>query len=212
MFVGKQPSLNHIRVFGCAAYVLRQPEGSKFESRAIGGVHLETLQHGVYRILVTDDDGIPRITESRHVTFDESKFPGAPILEEYMDDEADSDDSYDPDSVDTESDIEDDVHLDIADDKDSSTNDVDNSIMTMITMMKMMNPSHLRRSRTPRTMMMMMMMTMTTTSRMRKVNLLQNHVVTPFAPTEGRNLLNGTRQCRLNLMTRLPSRRVMSPL
>ena len=55
MFVGEQPSLKHIRVFGCAAYVLRQPEGSKFQSRAIEGVYLETLEHGVYRVLVTDD-------------------------------------------------------------------------------------------------------------------------------------------------------------
>ena len=94
VMTGNKPSLKHIRVFGCAAYVLRQPAGSKFESGALEGVYLETLDHGIYKVLVTIDDGIPRIVESRHVTFDESRFPGAPALEEYMDDESSSDDDY----------------------------------------------------------------------------------------------------------------------
>lgn len=94
VMTGEKPSLKNIRVFGCTAYVLRLPRGSKFESRALEGVYLETLEHGIYRVLIIDDDGIPRMVESRHVTFDESKFPGAPELVEYMDDEDASDDKY----------------------------------------------------------------------------------------------------------------------
>ena len=91
---GIEPSLKNLRVFGCTAYVLRLPRGSKFESRAVEGVYLETLDHGVFRVLVTDEDGIPQVIESRHVTFDESKFPGCPDLSQYMDDEYKSDHSY----------------------------------------------------------------------------------------------------------------------
>ena len=85
VMTGHKPSLKHIRVFGCAAYVLRQPSGSKFESRVVEGVYLETLDHGIYKVLITTDMSIPRIVQSRHVTFDESTFLGAPALEESMD-------------------------------------------------------------------------------------------------------------------------------
>lgn len=82
---GKRPDLKNLRVFGCRAYGLRLPRGTKFESRAVEGVYLETIEHGMYRILVVGDDCVPRIMESRHVTFDESMFPGAPALESYSD-------------------------------------------------------------------------------------------------------------------------------
>ena len=55
VMTGHKPSLKHIRVFGCAAYVLRQPSGSKFESRAVEGVYLQTLDHGIYKVLITSD-------------------------------------------------------------------------------------------------------------------------------------------------------------
>ena len=89
---GNKPSLKHVKVFGCAAYVLRKPRGTKFEPRAHEGVYLETLKHGVYRVLIMEEDDIPRIVESRHVTFDEVRFPGASMLIDYMDDEDGSDD------------------------------------------------------------------------------------------------------------------------
>lgn len=80
---GAKPDLKHMRVFGCMAYVLRLPRGTKFEPRALERVYLETLEHGVYRILEIAEDGVPRLMESRHVTFDESMFPGAPALSDY---------------------------------------------------------------------------------------------------------------------------------
>lgn len=43
LFTKRKPSLKNIRVFGCAAFVLREPRGSKFEPRAREGVYLKTL-------------------------------------------------------------------------------------------------------------------------------------------------------------------------
>ena len=95
---GTKPSLKDIRVFGCSAYVLRLPRGSKFEPRAVEGVLLECLPHGIYRVLVIQDSSA-NIIESRHVTFDENRFPGAPDLEHCMSDEADSDSDVSSDTV-----------------------------------------------------------------------------------------------------------------
>ena len=80
VFTGKVPSLKNIRVFGCATFVLRQPRASKLEPRAYEGVHLESLDHGVYNVLVKEDNDMPRVVTSRHVTFDEYSFPGTPFL------------------------------------------------------------------------------------------------------------------------------------
>ena len=44
-------------------------------------------------MLVLNDDGTPRLVISRHVTFDENRFIGAPTLQSYMDD----DDGFEPD-------------------------------------------------------------------------------------------------------------------
>lgn len=91
---GTRPNLKNVRVFGCKAYVLRLPKGTKFTSRAIEGIYLETLEHGIYKILVSDNDSSNyRIIESRHVTFNEEEFQGAPGLEEIMDDENFNDDT-----------------------------------------------------------------------------------------------------------------------
>ena len=147
LMTAKTPSLKNVKVFGCTAYVLRQTEGSKFDSKAFEGVYLQTLDHGIYKVLVFDDEGIPRIMESRHVTFDESKFLGASDLEEYMDDEADSDGTYEaessePDSateesedesndipvlVDSESESDDDENDDDNEDESDSESDDDNN-------------------------------------------------------------------------------------
>lgn len=47
--------------------------GSKFGARALDGVYFETLDNGIFRVVVTDDDGILSIIDSRLVTSDESK-------------------------------------------------------------------------------------------------------------------------------------------
>lgn len=75
---------------GCTAYVLRQPPESKFEARAYERAYLETMNHGVYKKSITNKDGASHIVESRHVTFDESRFIGAPASEEYMNNDYES--------------------------------------------------------------------------------------------------------------------------
>lgn len=88
----RRPNLKHIRVFGCTAYVLQLPRPSKFSNRAIEGVYLETVEHGIFKVLVMEEDKSYRIIESRHVTFNKNEFLGAPGLEDIMDDEISDDD------------------------------------------------------------------------------------------------------------------------
>lgn len=62
-----------------------------FESRTLGRVYLQTLEHGVYEVLVADDCEIPRLFRSRRVTFETSAFPESPYLTSYMDENSASD-------------------------------------------------------------------------------------------------------------------------
>lgn len=71
--------LGDSRVFGYTAYVLRLPGTSKFESRVHKAIYSETVEHGVFCMLVRINN-IYKLVESRHVTFDENCFPGAPHL------------------------------------------------------------------------------------------------------------------------------------
>lgn len=93
MFNYEKTILKYVRVFGCASYVLRLPPPQNLEARAIEGIHLETMEHGTYKVLIRNDNGRYRITESTHVTFDEKSLPRAPDLEEVMDEEVSDDDS-----------------------------------------------------------------------------------------------------------------------
>lgn len=56
LMIGSRPSLKYISVFGCAAFVLRQPAGSKFDAKAREGVLIEVLEHGVYKILIQEEE------------------------------------------------------------------------------------------------------------------------------------------------------------
>ena len=97
---GERPDLKYARVFGCAAYVLKLPRMAKFDARAQEGIMLEIMNYGVYKLLVKDSNGMYSIVESRHVTFDESNFPGVPELNIYMDKEEPEDDSWSEDDAD----------------------------------------------------------------------------------------------------------------
>jgi hypothetical protein len=46
MLTGTRPNLKNVRVFGCAAFALRMPQGSKLEPRADEGTFLESAEHG----------------------------------------------------------------------------------------------------------------------------------------------------------------------
>jgi GAG-pre-integrase domain len=52
LLTGERPSLKNIRVFCCAAFVLRMPQSSKLQARADGGTLLECGEHGIYKVLV----------------------------------------------------------------------------------------------------------------------------------------------------------------
>lgn len=65
----------------------------KFETRAIKNIYLESLSNQVYRSLVQGDDGVYRVKESRHVTFDENSFISAPKLEHITEEEQPQDES-----------------------------------------------------------------------------------------------------------------------
>ncbi|KAK0586137.1 hypothetical protein LWI29_001641 [Acer saccharum] len=73
IWIGRPPSLKHLRVFGCAAYA-HQYEG-KLEPRSLKGVFLGYLL-GVkgYRVWLKDQKGF-KVIISRDVIFDESNMP-----------------------------------------------------------------------------------------------------------------------------------------
>ena len=75
LVTGKKPSLKHLRVFGCAAYVLRLPQArGKFAPRADEGILLGSGEYGIYTVLVEGESEPSRIIKSHHVTFDEDRF------------------------------------------------------------------------------------------------------------------------------------------
>ena len=73
LWVGRPPSLKHLRVFGCACYA-HQSEG-KLEPRALKGVFLGyPLGVKGYRLWLRDQKGF-KVIISRDVVFDESRMP-----------------------------------------------------------------------------------------------------------------------------------------
>lgn len=128
VLTGERSDFKSAGAFGSTAHVLRIPLGTKLKHRAIKGVSFETnLDHGIYRVLVSHDDGMPSLVKSRHVTFDECKLPGATDLqvwintEEYSDKSLTSDgweslDEYSSVNFSDEDTISDDEVHDIGDD------------------------------------------------------------------------------------------------
>jgi hypothetical protein len=94
LLTGARPSLKNIRVFGCAAFVLRMSQSSKPQPLADERTLFECVEHEFYKVLVCSADAAHRIVESRHVTFDESSFPGANSLSNHMSDEDPDDSDY----------------------------------------------------------------------------------------------------------------------
>ena len=70
---GKKPTLKHVRVFGCSAFVYNHAPASKVHARAVPGIFLGCNDHGVYIVERLTDR---KVINSVHVTFDESTFPG----------------------------------------------------------------------------------------------------------------------------------------
>lgn len=69
----KKPTLKHIRVFGCAAFVYTEEPRTKFHAKAQPAILIGCNDNGVYMVERISDE---IILNSAHVTFDEDSFPG----------------------------------------------------------------------------------------------------------------------------------------
>ena len=70
---GKKPMLNHVRVFGCTAFMYDHKLRSKVHARALPAIYLGSDDNGVYTVELLASR---KIVNSVHVTFDETAFPG----------------------------------------------------------------------------------------------------------------------------------------
>lgn len=70
---GKKPTLKHIRVFGCCAFVYNEKPCSKVHARGLPGIFLGYDDNGVYMVESFTDG---KLMNSVNVPFDESTFPG----------------------------------------------------------------------------------------------------------------------------------------
>ena len=67
---GRQPKVNHLHVFRCKCFVLKEGNLDKFESRNLDGIFLGYSLHSrAYRVLIIETN---RIVETCEVTFDET--------------------------------------------------------------------------------------------------------------------------------------------
>ena len=73
---GRPPSAKHWRIFGAKAFVLIPNEHPNFTQRALSGILVGCLPHGIYRVFTELGTDV----ESKHVTFDESTYPGRTFL------------------------------------------------------------------------------------------------------------------------------------
>lgn len=95
--------VENVRVFGCVLYALRLPRATKFEA---GGteLYLESLDHGVFKILIKDSDEDStdsyQIITFRHISFEENRFLEASELEQVM--EMKNEGDYDYESYDSQ--------------------------------------------------------------------------------------------------------------
>ena len=82
---GRQPRVDHLRVFGCRCFVLKDGNLDKFESRSSDGVFLGYASHSrAYRVLIIDTN---IVRETCEVTFDETAPCNSSVFEVAGDDE-----------------------------------------------------------------------------------------------------------------------------
>lgn len=91
---GNQPSLHHIRVFGCTAFIYDRTPTSKVHARAQVGIYLGSDDHGIYKCEIRSSR---KIVFSRNVTFDEYSFPALGDTETDSS-SGESHDDYEPDN------------------------------------------------------------------------------------------------------------------
>src|SRR6185437_12755451 len=82
---GRQPRVDHLRVFGCRCFVLKEGKLDKFESRSSDGIFLGYASHSrAYRVLIIDTN---IVRETCEVTFDETALCNSSVFEVAGDDE-----------------------------------------------------------------------------------------------------------------------------
>src|SRR6185437_3549713 len=82
---GRQPRVDHLRVFGFRCFVLKDGNLDKFESRSFDGIFLGYTSHSrAYRVLIIDTN---IVRETCEVTFDETATCNSSIFEVAGDDE-----------------------------------------------------------------------------------------------------------------------------
>ena len=63
---GRQPRVDHLRVFGCRCFVLKDGNLDKFESRSSDGVFLGYASHSrAYRVLITSSERLVKSLSTR---------------------------------------------------------------------------------------------------------------------------------------------------
>jgi hypothetical protein len=84
---GTKPNIERFKPFGCSSIVhLDESKRRKLDAKTIPCVLLRTLDHRTHRLL---NMATTQVVIARHVTFDETKFPGCTLYNE--DDESGSD-------------------------------------------------------------------------------------------------------------------------
>ena len=68
----EKPTLHHIRVFGCGAFVYNESPKSKVHARAVSAIYLGSDNHDIFKCELLASR---KIFYSKHVTFDEPAFP-----------------------------------------------------------------------------------------------------------------------------------------
>lgn len=133
LWTGKKPDLARLKVFGCAAYVLREGV-SKLSPKVNQVVYLgQEPEHWCYRLY---DPATQRLFASRNVTFNECKFPIKDKKEAAKNDVMEHVDGPDPftvkkedgedgDNAGSDSDDGDDEQMDVMDDEDEKYDDGD---------------------------------------------------------------------------------------
>lgn len=49
------PTLDRVSIFGCARFIYNNSSASKFQRKAVSGIHLGVIDHGVYIIATAAD-------------------------------------------------------------------------------------------------------------------------------------------------------------
>lgn len=57
-FTGKLPTLHHVRIFGCEAFIYNAPTPSKFHAKTVPEIHLGVNDHGSYSVETFTDKKI----------------------------------------------------------------------------------------------------------------------------------------------------------